>query len=528
MTEARIRDAAFLLRLLDAPTIGPRRALKVLTEAGDAERAHEVLLNAPSTSEAVRAFLSRTSLDEYQDSLDQTAELGGDFKLWSDEDYPENLQQWEGHPPILFFKGDLSHLQRRSLALVGRTDPTEDGIAAAGRFARKCVESDIQVVSGLAKGIDGASHRGALCEPGGRTYAVLGHGIDHAYPSDNADLYASIPSHGALISQFRTGVGPQKWTFPARNEVMCTLALGTVIVEAKPRCGSLIQADFSLKHNRPVFVLHRNLNTPDSDWAVDLVKRGAHVVEHFDQVLDIVSRQQDFAQREPTTSVPISLFDDPRPERGVDAAPSAALFDLDGVVVDTRAATAQALSEIAGRHLDQTFDPSSINVARSPHEVLAHLGVMGAYEIYRAEFDQEFTRALGKVTVFDAVIEGIGELKRAGIRVAAVTAQPKRRIEAILPENVRSLFDAVFCYNDTRGKKEVGIALALSHFGVAKERAVFVGDQTTDLAGARKAGIKGVGVLWGFCTEAELRQWPHDMLLAKPDELAACLLGLLC
>jgi DNA protecting protein DprA len=520
-------NAAHLLRLLDAPSVGPRRVLKLLRESGDVDSAVRELLDSPSTAESIRAFLVNTPIDEYWNSLLKTHEIGGDFKLWNDADYPQNLKLWESHPPILFFKGDLSKLQRRSLALVGRIDPSPEGVLAAERFARKCAENQIQVISGLAKGIDAASHRAALAEPNGLTYSVLGHGIDHAFPRENAELYRAIPKQGALISQFRTGVGPQKWTFPARNEVMCTLALGTVIIEAKAKCGSLIQADFSFKHGRPVFILGRNIRSEDSSWADELVERGAHVIEHFDQVLEIVSLQEDFVRPNDSGSTTMSLFDIGVSELKSLPEPSAALFDLDGVIVDTRDATARALANIASRRLGITIDPESVRVGAKPHEVLAELGVKDAYSVYKSEYDGEFALALGEVKVFDEVVTAIQMLKSVGVRIAAVTAQPRRRIELILPRAVRDVFEKIFTYNETKGKKDVGITLALAQLKVANKHAVFIGDQSTDLEAARKTGVKGIGVLWGFSSEEQLRKWPSDLLVSEPSDLESGILDVL-
>lgn len=426
-----------------------------------------------------------------------------------------------------FFKGSLSKLHKRALALVGRVDPSVEGVAAATRFARKCVENGILVVSGLAKGIDAASHRGALLEPPGDTFAVVGHGLDYSYPRENVDLYEAIQSHGAVISQFRTGVGPQRWTFPARNEVMCTLALGTVIIEGKPGCGSLIQADFSFKHGRPVFVLGRNLKGSDSEWAAQLVKRGAHVIEHFDQVTAVVDGllAKHLTANQRSIITPVPLFDN-RIENPTDDA-IAALFDLDGVILDTRGATAAALAAIATRHAGRSISADQVLLTGKPHDALARLGIKNAYQVYRAEYDTEFGRARGRISLFSAAVEGLRALRDKGVNLAAVTAQPRRRADIMLPEDVRTLFDVFLCYNDTLGKKDVGIGLALKALGVPPDRALFVGDQATDLEAARRTGVRGVGVLWGFSTEEELRRWPHDLLLAEPDEIGLGLLDIL-
>ena len=158
---------------------------------------------------------------------------------------------------------------------------------------------------------------------------------------------------------------------------------------------------------------------------------------------------------------------------------------------------------------------------------LAEVGVENSYEVYRAEYDKEFSACLGAVSIFSGVVEGLKLLRARGVHLAAVTAQPKRRADAMLPSEVRDLFEVFCCYNDTKGHKEVGIAKALSRLSVAADHAFYVGDQSTDLEAARKAGVRGIGVLWGFSSEAELLQWPHELLLTGQDEVGPDLLELL-
>jgi predicted Rossmann fold nucleotide-binding protein DprA/Smf involved in DNA uptake len=122
-----------------------------------------------TASDRVRDYLKKADIGTYLASIDATYALGGNFKLWHEIDYPENLRLWKGRPPVLFYKGDLSKLKTRALALVGRVDPSDTGLESAHRFARLCVEHGIAVVSGLAKGIDAQSHRAALEVPPGDT-----------------------------------------------------------------------------------------------------------------------------------------------------------------------------------------------------------------------------------------------------------------------------------------------------------------------------------------------------------------------
>lgn len=519
---ARDTTAAFALALLDLPSFGARKTLDAIGRFGSPEAAY-LEVTGTGAAERLVSYAREHPLFDYEEVLRRTRELGGDFKLWSDADYPANLSQWEGRPPVLFYKGDLAGLAPRSLALVGRVDPTPGGVDAATRFARLCVDHGINVVSGLAKGIDGASHRAALADPPGKTYAVVGHGLDYAYPAENRDLYAEIPSHGAVISQFPTGTGPQRWTFPARNEVMCTLALGTVIIEAKEGCGSIIQADFSFKHGRPVFILSKNLKREDSEWARKLVARGAHVIERFEQVLELVERAHGELWEKPSASQPIFDLE----ELMTTPAPRAALFDIDGVVVDSRDAIVATVQDIARKHTGAEVAASRVQPSLAPHKALAAVGVSDAYSVYRSEYNSALGSHMAKVLVFQDMVAEVARLRQDGVKIAAVTNQSRDRVRKMVPPEVRQLFDTFLDWTDTRGDKAAGIEAALRRLGVAGADAVFVGDQPGDLDAARKAGVRSVAVLWGFSTEAELSAWLPDLMVSTPADAYTAIHSLL-
>lgn len=550
----RMSRAAQALRLLDAPGLGPHRLYRMMETHGGLDQVEQFLLRSDRAPARVRDHLAHTSVGRYQAIMDETIASGAGYKLWDDVDYPANLGLWGARPAVLFYRGDLTHLGQRSLALVGRVDPSPKGAEAAEKFARLCVEHDITVVSGLAKGIDGASHRAALADPPGYTYAVVGHGLDHAYPRENSDLYEQIPHHGAIVSQFPLGVGPQRWTFPARNEVMCTLALGTVIIEGKPGCGSIIQADFSFKHGRPVFLLSRNLREGETHWAEDLVAKGAHVIEYFEQALEGVKTAMGKLWSETSTTAPLAqdgLFAaaqvEPEPLHTSDTAgvrrrtasprppqkesmttTPALLFDIDGVIADSRRTTATALAAIAQRHTDTRHDPATLIVTGSPHKVLAGLGVPSAWKVYKDEFDTEFRQAAtSHMRVFTEVVQGIRELKAAGVKLGTITAQPRRRADQLLDPDLRSLFDINLTYGETKGNKVTGIRRALQDLNVPADLAAYIGDTPKDLQDAASAGVFGVGVGWGFTDLATLSRTPHTLMLRDPSQINRSLIDVL-
>jgi phosphoglycolate phosphatase-like HAD superfamily hydrolase len=205
---------------------------------------------------------------------------------------------------------------------------------------------------------------------------------------------------------------------------------------------------------------------------------------------------------------------------------TAIVFDLDGVIVDSRAATAEAIAAVATNALRRPIDPGIINVIGSPPSILQGLGVADAYGVYRRSYDTAFERARSSVRIFDEVVSGVKELKEAGVGLGVVTAQPKRRARVMLPAHLARLFDRFFTYEDTGREKEVGIVMVLQQLGIEPRRGMYIGDQPSDLRAARRAGVNGVGVIWGFSNEAELRLCPHDLILVEPRQVGRGLLGI--
>lgn len=226
-------------------------------------------------------------LRQAQADIDRWTAAGAQLLTVLDEDYPRNLRQVHDRPPLLFIAGRLRRDDDRSVAVIGARRSSAEGLAAAEEMAVGLAHAGFVVVSGLAAGVDTAAHAAALAA-GGRTVAVIGAGLDHVYPPENAPLHGQIAERAAIVSQFWPETPPSRQTFPMRNAVMSGLALGTVIVEASARSGARVQARRALGHGRPVFLLRRVLGEA---WAAELADRpGAHVVDEPAQVIDIVER----------------------------------------------------------------------------------------------------------------------------------------------------------------------------------------------------------------------------------------------
>ncbi len=217
------------------------------------------------------------------EELAAAAGVGAQLVTVLDADYPANLRLIPNLPPFLFYRGQVTDDDVRSVAVVGTRDASDAGIRRAERMSSLLAERGVTVISGLAKGIDTAAHRAAL-EAAGRTIAVLGTGITQCYPSQNRDLSDQIVEHGALVSQFWPARSPGKDTFPRRNVVTSGLSQGTVVIEATKTSGAKMQARLALEHGKKVFLV-QSLVT-DQQWAKDYVrKRGAIEVDDVDEVI---------------------------------------------------------------------------------------------------------------------------------------------------------------------------------------------------------------------------------------------------
>jgi DNA processing protein len=201
-----------------------------------------------------------------------------------DARYPENLREITTPPERLYVRGRFAEDDALAVAIVGSRAATSYGLAVAERLAADLAARGVTVVSGLARGIDSAAHRGAL-RAGGRTIAVLGSGVDVIYPPENRRLAGEIESHGAVVSQFEPGTRPLSGHFPARNRVIAGLALAVVVVEAAEKSGSLITAGFAGEMGREVMAVPGLLTSAQSVGAHRLIQDGAALIQGWEDVV---------------------------------------------------------------------------------------------------------------------------------------------------------------------------------------------------------------------------------------------------
>ena len=204
----------------------------------------------------------------------------------SDEEYPSILREIYSPPICLYIRGNKKALCGNNVSIIGCRECSEYGKRIAQKLAYDLSQENINIVSGLAKGIDEYSHLGAVYA-NGKTIAVLGNGLDVVYPKENKYLVEKILERkGAIISEFPLGTKPEKMNFPLRNRIISGLSTKIVVVEAKKKSGTIITVDFALEQGRDVYVVPGNIDAPNSEGTNDLIKQGAKVITSYKDIIE--------------------------------------------------------------------------------------------------------------------------------------------------------------------------------------------------------------------------------------------------
>ena len=268
-------DLKYWLALSRVEGVGPVKTKRLLEQYGSAKAICEALNCDVAAAEP---------------ELERIKALNVKAMVIEDENYPDNLKNIYDPPPILFIKGDITKSDQTAIAIVGTRRATRYGLETARKFAAELSQLGITIISGLAIGIDTASHEGAM-EAKGRTIAVLGSGVDQIFPRTNQQLAEKIEQNGALVSEFSLGQQPESWTFPQRNRVISGLSLGVIMVEGHYDSGAMITAKLALEQGREVFAVPGNVQLDQSKGPHWLIKQGAKLVESVDDVLDELKSQ---------------------------------------------------------------------------------------------------------------------------------------------------------------------------------------------------------------------------------------------
>lgn len=269
---------------------------------------------------AVSGLVRFSEWDEVHKELESALDGGVKIVPYTDPCYPNRLRLISDPPPFLYVKGELKQEDGNSLAVVGSRSASDYGLSITRDLCRGLASLGFTLVSGMARGIDGAAHRAAL-EAGGRTVAVLGSGVDVAYPWEHERLYHQIVESGAVVSELRLGTAPLSYHFPARNRLISGLSLGVVVVEATEKSGSLITARFALEQNREVFAVPGQAGASRSRGTHRLIRQGAKLVESVEDIVEEIAPQLRERSRSVEKNRPISL----PPDMSLEAK---TLFDL--------------------------------------------------------------------------------------------------------------------------------------------------------------------------------------------------------
>ena len=273
-------------KLARSPGLTGEHVRALVAEAGgDLERLCEPrVLARVDLPAAAREFLARPDGRALGADLEWLRASGARLVLWGEAEYPQPLAAIRGAPAALYVVGSVAALAAPQLAMVGARSASPLGRAVARELAGSLAQAGLTITSGLAVGIDAASHEGALAA-GGRTVAVLGTGLDRTYPAENAGLAQRIRSAGALVSEFPPRTRPRPQNFPRRNRVISGLSLGTLVIEAARGSGSLITAQRAAEQGREVFAVPGPIRSPLSWGCHRLIRDGAHLVEAPEDVL---------------------------------------------------------------------------------------------------------------------------------------------------------------------------------------------------------------------------------------------------
>lgn len=271
------------------PKVGPRAVTKLLERFGSANAVFYAqrteLESLRLNPETIESILKNEFHEKAAKELESVKALGGDILILDDGSYPAMLREIDDPPPVLYVKGEWQPcLEQPCVGVIGSRMCSTYGVNASEMLSRDLASRGITVVSGLARGIDTAAHRGAIAGKG-KTVGVIGTGIDTVYPKENRRLVEDIiESGGCIVSQFPLGTPPLAENFPFRNRIISGLSLGVLVVEASERSGSLITARLAMEQNREVMAVPGNITSGNSFGTNYLIKSGAKLVQQWQDV----------------------------------------------------------------------------------------------------------------------------------------------------------------------------------------------------------------------------------------------------
>lgn len=284
-----MNDLKYWVWLSSLPGIGSRKFCDLISFFQTAENvfnsSYDELKHCKIIKEeVVKTITNNRNIEKIDKYIKKVKDNDIKIYLSNQEEYPINLNAIYDPPPVLYCLGELRKEDKEAIAIVGSRKASDYGLKTAEKFGSELVQNGITVVSGMALGIDAAAHRGAI-SGGGRTIAVFACGVTNPNPKSNINLYREILKNGAVVSEYPLGMQPYPGNFPARNRIISGLSLGSLIIEANIKSGSLITADFALEQGRDVFAVPGNINSPSSMGTNNLIKNGAKLVDCVEDIL---------------------------------------------------------------------------------------------------------------------------------------------------------------------------------------------------------------------------------------------------
>jgi len=303
-----------------------------------AASADDIERELPTATRLVEALSKPDSTELIERDLEWLEQENNFLIPFTDPRYPSLLLQTDGAPASLYVTGDVEALALPQIAVVGSRNPTAGGTENAKAFASILARSGLTITSGLAKGIDAAAHGSAIAS-GGKTVAVTGTGLNRVYPSAHRELAHEIAGNGALVSEFPLDTPPRRENFPRRNRIIAALSVGTLVVEAAIKSGSLITARLAGEYGREVFAIPGSIHSALSKGSHRLIQQGAKLVETTDDILDelgpMVTAVRQLDQKGQTqTFVSSSEFDEMLEMIGFDPVDINQLIERTGLTAD--------------------------------------------------------------------------------------------------------------------------------------------------------------------------------------------------
>ncbi|HTP67974.1 MAG TPA: DNA-processing protein DprA [Dongiaceae bacterium] len=364
------------LALTMTPGIAARLSARLLREFGSPEGVFRASLtgiescNVPAP--AAQAIFKKQTFWRAEKEVAAIRRIGCRVVNWTEPEYPQALLQIYDPPVLLYVRGDASILNAPSISIVGTRRPTIYGTQMAELMGRDLAKRGLVVVSGLARGVDAISHRGAT-DAGGRAIGVLGTGVDVCYPKENKKVFEKVLERGAILSELPIGSHPAPENFPVRNRIIAGMPLGVVIVEGKQYSGSLITARLAMEFGREVFGVPGNATQEVSFAPNQLIKQGAKLVTNAEDVVE-----------ELPTPVRAALV-----QAEVIESQQRNLLAADGLSL-TEKKIYELLSAGETRHVDELVETTGLNSS----EVLATLFELEMKGIIRQSPGKQFSKVL--------------------------------------------------------------------------------------------------------------------------------------